>query len=59
MMTIVARAAAILDLADNDGCIRPLTVMSAFGQKQTLALQKGMSALLPKADVCSALGDVR
>ena len=33
--------------------------MSALGQKQTFALQKGMSALPPKADMCSALGDVR
>jgi hypothetical protein len=28
--------------------------MSALGQKQTPALQKAMSALLPKADVCGA-----
>ena len=28
--------------------------MSALGQKQTSALQKAMSALLPKADMCSA-----
>ena len=33
--------------------------MSALGQKQTFALQKGMSALPPKADMCSALADVR
>ena len=33
--------------------------MSPLGQKQTFALQKGMSALPPKADMCSALGDVR
>ena len=28
--------------------------MSALGQKQTFAVQKGMSALHPKADMCSA-----
>jgi hypothetical protein len=28
--------------------------MSALGQKQTPALQKAMSALPPKADVCGA-----
>jgi hypothetical protein len=33
--------------------------MSALGQKQTLTLQSGMSALLPKADMCSALANVR
>ena len=33
--------------------------MSALGQKQTCAAQKGMSALPPKADICSALADVR
>ena len=33
--------------------------MSALGQKQTCAMQKGMSALPPKADMCGALGDVR
>jgi hypothetical protein len=32
--------------------------MSALGQKQTYALQKAMSALLPKADMCSALAHV-
>ena len=35
-------------------CIWP--AMSALGQKQTFALQKVMSALPPKADMCSALG---
>jgi len=30
-----------------------------FGQKRTYAVQKGVSALPPKADMCSALGDVR
>ena len=34
-------------------------VMSALGQKQTYAAQYAMSALPPKADMCSALGDVR
>jgi hypothetical protein len=33
--------------------------MSALGQKQTFALQKAMSALPPKADICSALAHVR
>ena len=33
--------------------------MSALGQKQTFAVQKGMSALTPKADMCGALADVR
>ena len=33
--------------------------MSALGQKQTCAVQKGMSALPPKADMCGALGHVR
>ena len=28
--------------------------MSALGQKQTFAVQNGMSALPPKADMCSA-----
>ena len=28
--------------------------MSALGQKRTFAVQKGMSALPPKADMCSA-----
>jgi len=33
--------------------------MSALGQKQTHAVQTGMSALPPKADMCSATRDVR
>ena len=33
--------------------------MSALGQKQTCASQKVMSALPPKADMCSAQADVR
>jgi hypothetical protein len=33
--------------------------MSALGQKQTFAMQKGMSALLPTADMCGETGDVR
>jgi Domain of unknown function DUF120 len=33
--------------------------MSALGQKQTFAQQKVMSALPPKADMCSAKRDVR
>jgi hypothetical protein len=33
--------------------------MSTLGHKQTFAPQKAMSALPPKADMCSAIGDVR
>ena len=33
--------------------------MSALGQKQKCAAQKVMSALPPKADMCSATRDVR
>ena len=33
--------------------------MSALGQKQTFAAQQPMSALPPKADMCSATRDVR
>ena len=33
--------------------------MSALGHKQTCAAQKPMSALPPKADMCSATRDVR
>ena len=33
--------------------------MSALGHKQTCASQKVMSALPPKADMCSATRDVR
>jgi len=33
--------------------------MSALGQKQTYAVQYGMSALHPKADMCGATGKVR
>jgi hypothetical protein len=33
--------------------------MSALGQKQTYAVQNGMSALPPKADMCGATSDVR
>ena len=36
-----------------------LRVMSALGQKQTFAAQNVMSALHPKADMCSATSDVR
>jgi len=35
------------------------TMMSALGQKQTYALQQAMSALPPKADMCSAFIYVR
>jgi hypothetical protein len=37
----------------------PAVTMSALGQKQTFAMQTGMSALPRKADICSALADVR
>ena len=33
--------------------------MSALGQKRTFAVQNGMSALPPKADMCSATRYVR
>ena len=33
--------------------------MSALGHKQTFAVQNGMSALPPRADMCGALADVR
>jgi hypothetical protein len=33
--------------------------MSALAQKQTCAVQKGMSALPPIADICSAQAHVR
>jgi len=33
--------------------------MSALGQKQTYAVQNGMSASPPKADMCGATRDVR
>ena len=33
--------------------------MSALGHKRTYAVQKGMSALPPKADMCGATRDVR
>jgi hypothetical protein len=33
--------------------------MSALGQKRACALQEPMSALTPKADMCSATGYVR
>jgi hypothetical protein len=37
----------------------PRRPMSALGQKRTCAVQTGMSALHPIADMCGALGDVR
>ena len=33
--------------------------MSALGHKRTFAVQTGMSALPPKADICSAIVHVR
>ena len=41
------------------GPTHALGPMSALGQKQTFALQNVVSALPPKADMCSAQGDVR
>ena len=35
------------------------SLMSALGHKRTFAPQKVMSALPPKANMCSALADVR
>ena len=39
-------------------CDKKIRLMSALGQKQTCAAQKVMSALPPKADMCSALAHV-
>ena len=39
--------------------IRQLSRMSALGHKRTYAVQKGTSALPPKADMCGALTHVR
>jgi|KBSMisStandDraft_5_1062788.scaffolds.fasta_scaffold73016_5 hypothetical protein len=41
--------------------LRPLLLapMSALGQTQTCAAQKGTSALPPKADMCNAQANVR
>ena len=36
----------------------PMRLMSALGHKRTYAVQKGMSALPPKADMCSAQAHV-
>jgi hypothetical protein len=41
------------------GADRLIEGMSALGQKRTYAVQKGMSALPPKADMCSAVPHVR
>ena len=38
---------------------RAFATMSALGHKQTFAVQTSMSALPPKADICSALAHVR
>ena len=48
--TICARAARVF---------RHTKRMSALGHKQTFAVQNVMSALPPKADMCSALAHVR
>jgi hypothetical protein len=39
--------------------VRDVNAMSALGHKRTFAVQKVMSALTPKADVCSATRYVR
>jgi hypothetical protein len=39
--------------------MRCTLMMSALGHKRTFALQEGMSAIPPKADVCGATTDVR
>jgi hypothetical protein len=41
------------------GSPSPNFLMSAWGQKQTFAMQTGLSALPPKADMCGATRDVR
>ena len=46
-------------LGARNGEIPVASGMSALGQKQTCATQNGMSALPPKADICSAQADVR
>ena len=51
MVSVKAGAWKWVGLADGQ--------MSALGQKQTCAAQKVMSALPPKADMCSATSDVR
>jgi hypothetical protein len=33
--------------------------MSALGQKRTFAVQNGMSAVTPEADMCGATWDIR
>src|SRR5262245_14054533 len=46
----------------NSNCLCEIYVsdaMFALGHKQTCAVQEPMSALPPKADICSALADVR
>ena len=45
--------------AKPDCLARHVSVMSALGHKRTFAVQKRMSALPPKADMCSALVHVR
>jgi hypothetical protein len=45
--------------AQNEVSYQAEVAMSALGQKQTFALQNGMSALPPIADMCGAKRDVR
>ena len=51
MVSVKAGAWKWVGLADGQ--------MSALGQKRTCAVQNGMSALPPKADMCGATRDVR
>jgi hypothetical protein len=48
-----------MESIDRQRTIAKVWSMSALGQKQTFAMQQGMSALHPKADMCGALADVR
>jgi hypothetical protein len=56
---LVCDARHIRSLAAASNVRSPPIAMSALGQKQTFALQQVMSALPPKADMCSALAYVR
>jgi hypothetical protein len=59
MMTITSYNDSVrLGLAAQTGILED-SAMSALGQKQTFAVQNVMSALPPKADICSALTHVR
>ena len=59
MMTITSYNDSVrLGLAAQTGILED-SAMSALGQKQTCAVQKGMSALPPKADMRGATPHVR